>query len=150
MNFKKSLSISLLIHAIPLFLLLLTVASTPSNSKPNSSRKTEFTPPPNEYVSVDVITVKMPQKASKLTKEAPRCDKWYGGVGLTHSLGRVTSAPEYYPAFIAGVRQNDFLLNDDLKGEVGTEVIIQVLRGNDILKFVAIRAKICYNILDEK
>lgn len=72
--------------------------------------------------------------------------EWFGGVGLEHDLftNRIPKAPSGYPAYRAGVRVGDILLNEyELRGDPGTEVQIQVDRADQILVFKAVRTKIC-------
>lgn len=151
MTYRKSLFISIILHCLP-FILFLFVSSNNNNqnNKPNKSiNSAKLAPPPGQTTTIDVVEYKHVNKQPRKPKVEHKCKEWYGGVGVVHRLGIVQEAPSGYPAAEAGVLPGDLLLNDNLKGEVGTEVTIKVLRGENFLNFVVTRAKICYNIGNE-
>lgn len=73
-----------------------------------------------------------------------KCSKFFGGIGIIHSGLIVSKVIKGYPAYIAGIQEGDYLINpDSILGEVGTKVFIQTMRGDKIISYNLIRAKIC-------
>ena len=80
------------------------------------------------------------------------CDKSFGGVGIIISqLGRISYVASGYPADKAGVLAGDIVLfptdTKDIKGVVGTEVELMILRGEDTMRFNMIRETICIGMV---
>lgn len=78
----------------------------------------------------------------------------FGGIGLSFSVDPkdpmfsvVTAAPGYYPAYEAGIRPGDKVLNDAIpmiKGQVGSVVNVNYFRNNEQKSISITRAKICF------
>ncbi len=148
---KRSLAFSLCLHLLLLAPLVPHVGckrGEGGKGQPGGSMDTIQAPPaPIEVTLFDPHPGTL-KKAKPLGDRPETCKggKFYGGVGIMHGNldGMVTKAPKGYPAYEAGVRVGDILLTLDLKGEVGTPVVISVLREGKQLNFPAVRATICY------
>lgn len=78
----------------------------------------------------------------------------FGGIGLSFAADSkdpmfsiVTAAPGYYPAYGAGIRVGDKVLNNAIpmiKGQVGSVVTVNYLRNNEQKSVSITRAKICF------
>ncbi len=82
--------------------------------------------------------------------ETKECSSYYGGIGilLSYRDGYYFAEKVYkgYPADNAGIMPGDLLeFNEDVKGEVGTLVIIQVTNQTDTKRIIIRREKICTN-----
>lgn len=73
-------------------------------------------------------------------------DKTYVGIGIIFNIGSYTisHAPEYYPAFKAGVRVGDVIANPPLE-IVDGYIDIEVIRGYTHLRFHVKADNICFN-----
>ena len=123
---------------------------------PGQDEKGDIAPPPSKTIEIvleePIEGLNRPRPSPKpKTAKAPDCKDhhWYGGVGVQHSGGpsvyvQITDCPPGYPAYEAGVRVNDILLNpNDLRGEPGTPVTIMVERRGETMVFKTKRTKIC-------
>ena len=74
-------------------------------------------------------------------------DKNYMGVGMIIQPGsnRVTNAPEQYPAYKAGIRQGDIIIDPYGPTEVDGHIIFEVKRGSSNIRIQIKVEKICYN-----
>ena len=95
------------------------------------------------------------KKAEKL-KKVGNCDRWFGGIGVNidYSTGRetVVKVHDGYPASEAGILEGDIIdemASDVIRGEIGTNAKIVVIRNGQVIEFNIIRGKIC-SILSEK
>ncbi len=146
MTYTRSLILSTLIHLLPILLVLIPLSQSNNNS-PQRVESTDLAAP--ESIT-EVALINLPDKAPGKPKVEHKCDNWYGGIGIVHNgVGTITKVPEGYPASEIGLQVDDFLITDDVRGEVGTPVEVIVRRNGELLRFVVIRAKICYNITDE-
>lgn len=152
--------ISLLTHLAAITAVILLGGKNPEVALPSESKLTnskpkknpsKFEPPQASTVELSIFDLGV-KKASP--KKALKCPDgfWYGGVGISHEMQNVagkwrviiSEVAKGYPAYEAGVRVRDELLNpDDLLGEVGSTVEIQVKRNGTSLIFLTTRAKIC-------
>jgi hypothetical protein len=68
------------------------------------------------------------------------------GVGVLYSRddGMVTYAPEYYPAFRAGIRTGDLILNPDDQVDASGYITLKISRQGRSLIFRIKAEKICY------
>jgi membrane-associated protease RseP (regulator of RpoE activity) len=92
------------------------------------------------------VTVEAP-KRKKIQPIDDRCELFYGGIGVRTELGLVTSVFPEYPAAIAGIKVGDRIVSPNptqVRGEPNEPIVVKVLRGQEILEFEIIRAKICY------
>lgn len=83
------------------------------------------------------------------------CTDFFGGIGITESQGLrsatdrtvivwVSEVHKGYPAEAAGIQVYDQILNnDEIRGKIGTKVIVRILRDGQPLDFEIIRDKIC-------
>lgn len=75
-------------------------------------------------------------------------DPNYVGVGLIHGFGSdvVSEAPEFYPAYKAGVRVGDLILNPEFNSKATKEgwVEVRVERQGKFLIFKIKQEKICF------
>jgi predicted metalloprotease with PDZ domain len=135
-----------------LFIFLLFPVVTPPPPPPP--------PPPDEPkpVTVRLIPKEQPSKDPEILKgnkdslsyptDPHICsskDKSYRGVGIIYSYGSnmIVHAPEYYPAYKAGLRLGDFIVNETT--EVNGYIDFDVRRGYTKLFFHIKLDNICYN-----
>lgn len=73
------------------------------------------------------------------------CEPYFGGIGITHNgQGIVETAHKYYPAHTAGIRKGDRILNlGDMRGPVGSEVTVRIVRDGQEMLFRFKRGRIC-------
>lgn len=103
---------------------------------------------PREQPSKDTDVLKGNKDALSYPTDPQICsakDKMYRGVGIIHTFGSnmVVYAPEYYPAYKAGMRVGDFIVNDTK--EVDGYIDFEVRRGYTALFFHIKSDNICYN-----
>lgn len=82
----------------------------------------------------------------KESKKKSTCKLFFGGIGVLYANGRgeVYEAYPGYPAANAGIQAGDVILNaGNIRGEPGSVVQVEVLRGQLNLTFDVTRAKIC-------
>lgn len=123
----------------------------------NSSSDNTFVPKGSMEISVvppQAIEspIETPDKKSKGVKECVG-NNWYGGIGIKQNFetGAIAELAEGYPAQKAGLLIGDMILRvngevyGDIRGEPGTEVIIEVYRPstNKTASIRLIRDKIC-------
>lgn len=82
------------------------------------------------------------------TKDAEKCEDWYGGIGVYYSAilgGLITEVHPGYPADKAGIKSGDYLLSDpdELKGEPGVEITVNIRRDGKLISVRLTREKIC-------
>lgn len=98
---------------------------------------------------------------TEITKKAPHandsCERFYGGIGVTQSAASypmgpnnnivvctVTEVHTGYPAYKAGIKEGDILLNfEEVRGEIGTPVTVLTRRDGRQITYHLIRDKIC-------
>lgn len=92
---------------------------------------------------------KVQKKQEKKKEEEFECDKYYTGIGITHSQHcMVTGVYKGYPAYQGGVMVGDLILSpscEDIIGKEGTVVKLSILRGATAVHLSLIRKKICEN-----
>lgn len=76
------------------------------------------------------------------------CVDSFGGIGITENLGFdqdvIVKVHKGYPAEKAGIQVGDEVMNrGEIIGEVGTHVIVRIVRNGVVLEFDMIRDKIC-------
>lgn len=74
------------------------------------------------------------------------CKWWFGGIGLVQDgEGRVLTTPSGYPAQLGGISVGDVITSpgDEIRGEVGTEVVITYQNESGQHTVSLIRDKIC-------
>jgi hypothetical protein len=73
-------------------------------------------------------------------------DASYIGIGIIYSIftAVVLSAPSDYPAYKAGIRVDDILLDPHTPADKDGYVIYRILRGKDQLLFRVKQERICY------
>jgi len=135
---------SILIHLVVVFPLF--NKNIPPDQKPVTY---------NNFRSVELIPIKVTLEINikdggrvKNKIDSKICDgkdNTYTGIGIVYRFGSniITHAPESYPAYIAGIRVGDMVVNDGfdlIKGYAD----IEVKRGNELLKFHIKADRICY------
>ncbi len=101
---------------------------------------------PEPFIEIDTSRIidKIPASMTEGVGEEKDCEDWFGGVGITHSFREIIKVNKGYPAEKAGVKVGDIILNEEeLRGEVGTEVTMLIIRDGDPLEFTFERGKIC-------
>jgi hypothetical protein len=119
------------------------IVDKPVQISPVSPEVLEAIKKQNEQIKLEEEQKK---EQARLEKEAKECPLWFGGIGVTfNSLeGRVLTVHRGYPAEAAGIQPGDYLTSDtEIKGQVGTPVVVQVTRGTLVYTLTLIRAKIC-------
>jgi hypothetical protein len=145
---------SLLIHAAFLLILAMSWISPPAPKHENTK----------SWIKVELIETKPAPKSKDNTpldkygkkvykRDEVICsnkDNTYVGVGLIIQPGAdtVLSAPEQYPAYIAGMRVGDFILDPFFTQIVNGYLDFDVRRGTEIIKFHIKVENICYKTLD--
>jgi hypothetical protein len=93
-----------------------------------------------ESVSVEIVSI------DDVYGETP-CDNWYGGIGIVQDiLGTITQVAPGYPAYRAGLKVGDVIFsygNGPIRGEIGTEVIVIIVRNQETMTLTLVREKIC-------
>ena len=145
---------SLLIHAAFLLILAMSWVTPPTHKKENNTAR----------IKVELIETKPAAKADDNTpldkhgkkvykRDEVICsnkDNTYVGVGLIIQPGSdtVVSAPEQYPAYIAGMRVGDFIIDPFFVNIINGYLDFDVRRGIEILQFHIKVENICYKTLD--
>ena len=162
MNFKHSVTISLIAHIAILGILTANLRSCGSSDSPQESGQAkegqesinvEIAPKEsdvskNTMESVD-LNKGLEEKKEKTQKECGK-DKWFGGIGvvvtqLTAGISILTTVYPGYPAHEAGLKRGETLYySESIRGEVGSTFVVTVL-GNDNKKRTVMitRGKIC-------
>lgn len=148
---------SLLIHAAFLFVLLSVAGLKPPKPPPPPP------PPENNNIRIELLESKKatPPSNPSLDKHGKKVyerdevicsnkDNTYVGVGLMIQPGSdtVVSAPEQYPAYQAGMRVGDFIIDPFFTNIVNGYLDFDVRRGTEILQFHIKVENICYKTLD--
>lgn len=166
-DLKYGLKYSLLLHGL-LLLLLLEVphcgGGSGGGAKPQNKggaeeqQQIKEKQAKEEPKDIQVDIVKVPKKAEPTPKPKPKhadvqCDQFYGGIGIYEVIDKhnriiVSKAVPGYPGAEAGLEMGDVILapgQEEIKGEVGTEVTLQVQKYStgDILTIKVVRDKIC-------
>lgn len=147
---------SLLLHSI---IFVFVYASSHDNSEPHN--KTEevstmsFLPLVDEPTSSDEdVTGNIPKQQITITNDVTQnemhlCadnDKTYMGAGFTFTPfnGEIIDAPSYYPAYKAGIRIGDVLLNTDAKIDSKGFISFNILRDHFTHVYLVRADKICF------
>lgn len=146
---------SLFIHAAFLLILSLSWLHAPLPPKKGTTETIRVelieTKQPSTHPPANTTVDKHGKKVYK--RDEVICsgkDNTYIGVGIMIQPGSdtVTSAPEQYPAYIAGMRVGDFIIDPFFSNIVDGYIDFDVRRGTDILKFHIKVDNICYKTLD--
>lgn len=118
----------------------------------------------NQVVEVDIIPP--PKKGPELgaaedgvgppAHVGDNCDHFFGGIGITQSYGArnppadmshvifVNEVHHGYPAEKAGIKELDEILNSgEIRGEIGTKVLVKTIRDGKRIDYTIVRDKIC-------
>jgi len=147
---------SILIHAAVLSLLVFTKLPPPppknnQESKLNNLRIEILSK--NSYTASNV-SADIDKYGKKVFKRdeviCANKDNTYLGVGLMIQPGtdRIVSAPKQYPAYIAGMRVGDFIVDPFSTKVVDGYIDFDVRRGIQILQFHVKAKNICYKTPD--
>lgn len=164
---KKELFVSTIIHVSLLSLLFINLNNHGKQDSdlnepkvPESSSKQteeEKIAEKNKETKLEVSIVEEQDlglnEQEKKTEET-ECpnDRWYGGVGMVHNsqTGEVLDAPKGYPAYVAGVKVGDYILNPhELRGEPGYDAHLLLKRDGEEIIIVVTREKICLEKIGE-
>lgn len=140
----KSDITAIAISAVTHILLLLTLLEENVNSGYNSgSDKVTIVP---RAVTTEIrYKGKGPGKSKPKPKKS-KCKEWYGGIGIIEAMGEIWSVYPGYPAADAGLLAGDRIIGtEEVRGEVGTILEIDVNRGEKLLHFKITRGRICYD-----
>ena len=148
------LTFSIILH---LFFLFLFLPLAPVNSSPDPAlnvTKKESTP-----IEVKLIPIVKPpiDPETKLSEKGKAVsypvddkicdgkDKTYKGVGIIYNPGTniITHVPEYYPAYIAGLRVGDYILNPN-SPVLNDYINFEILRQREHLHFRIKTDNICF------
>ena len=159
---KRAFSLSTLIHAciVTAFILTLPKGCTGGGgdgkehkqaSGTSGEKSTTFTDAAKDDGTVEILSegeVEVPAK-QEVKKD---CKESFGGIGIQMGLyGEVVEVPEWYPAYKAGIRLGDVVLNNEsIRGEPGTFVAVRIIRDNQELTFIIKRDIICYKTEEKK
>jgi len=159
---KRAFSLSTLIHAciVTAFIFSLPKGCTGDRgngkehkqaSGTSGEKSTAFTEAAKDDGTVEILSegeVEVPAKQ----KVKHTCKESFGGIGIQMGLySEVVEIPEWYPAYKAGIRLGDIILNNEsIRGEPGTFVSVRVLRKNEELTFIIKRGIICYKTEEKK
>lgn len=119
---------------------------TKSISEQNSRKITLLPNGKQEFVDV----IKMEDlDGTGAANQVPRCkdNETYDGIGVTYGIGtgQIATAPPYYPAYKAGVRVGDVVINSEFITENGyTSFTVSRLGVSDHIHFKVKLDKICY------
>jgi hypothetical protein len=145
---------SLLIHAAFLFVLVSAAGLKPPPP-----------PPPKNDIRIELVETKPaippPPDKTRLDKHGKKVyerdevicsnkDNTYVGVGLMIQPGSdtVVSAPKQYPAYLAGIRVGDFIIDPFFTNIVDGYLDFRVIRGYDVIQFHIRVENICYKTAD--
>jgi len=115
----------------------------------------EFIEKQKQYESEFVVKEEEKKKEEKPEKtiKAEECKNFFGGIGIEHNWmdNSVTKVVPGYPASQNGIMLGDQVVGkgEDIRGEVGTPVILMVKRGAEIFEITVIRGKICLDPIPE-
>ena len=140
---------TILVHLMVLVLFL----EFSSNSQPDKQVDNPANNPVNVMILLDVA---VPPEGSDATtneplytadgKVCPPGAKTYLGVGFVYETdtGEIHQVPTVLPAYKAGIRTGDLLLNDPYPDAAGM-MYIKILRGYKQINFEIKAAEICYS-----
>ena len=169
LTIKKAFRASFIIHFIFFWLMLgMPLGCVPGcgggggkgNSKEQQKKKEGMNDPnPQERIKekditpteIDLVYTKPHEKTkAEIQQEVwkqhiEECPHYFGGVGIEWgSSGVVQICYRGYPAYEAGIRAGDYILNDEpIRGEIGTSIEIRYLRDGIEHTVTVIRGKIC-------
>jgi hypothetical protein len=144
---KKNIGLicSLLLHIGILFYIVFPEVPMPPPINKSKSLMVRLIP--NEKIQKNLKTLKENTKPDfkSYPSDITICageDKNYKGIGITFAVQIIKYAPEYYPAYKAGIRVGDQILY--LK-EFDDFIDIAIARGYNRLYFHIKKDNICYN-----
>lgn len=146
---KKSLLMSLAIHSLSIFLLLNTNSTKTQNQQEYGDSKT---------VNIEMIQGSKQSPLEKIDEKKLEdieggsnkddCQEYFGGIGVEVNLNKsqVTKVYDGYPASRAGIMRGDILIpvdGGDVRGEIGTKIILKIVRQYEVRVLELTREKIC-------
>lgn len=138
-------AISLLLHFLVAGAITLPPKPTPATSSSGVEKQEKEGELQGTEAPTPIKVVLIP-KGSGAKKQ---CSNSYTGIGIVHvfysTVGEiVTQVPEGYPAFRAGIKTGDVILNAwELKGPEGTKVTVRTKRTNKNINYQITRETIC-------
>lgn len=162
---KLPWGISVVLHAIVLVLLSLGASGTSDTSEQKTSggydgrgngknkrtQNKDVIPIELKTEMIPLVSKERDRHGIKTIKKQKECDRWYGGVGITHySDDRIEKIHPGYPAARSGcVEKGDIIYEVDSKngqvtGEVGEQITLMLIRDGIRVKCRLTRGKICY------
>lgn len=123
-----------------------------------STVKGEIVEAPKQFkdVQMQIEIVEANDKGRIALKPSPapeqNCQDYFGGIGITHEwqwrrqeYARITQVVPGYPAWNAGLKVGDRIdiLTTEIKGDIGTQVSVSVIKGGEPQVMTFTRAKIC-------
>ncbi len=154
-NFKRSLTLSLVLHVSPL-LLMLFLTGGGSGDGGRSGDNSQIIPKlaKDEPVEIEIVKTDgfIQKKKPVVPHEKDSCKDFFGGIGIETRLqithggysNAINKVYSNYPADISGLQVGDIIVsNNDIRGEVGTEVSLIILRDGANMQVKMIRDKIC-------
>lgn len=154
-----SLIISLLLHSL-LIIVILNTNDGDSDKKGNPVQDELMgNILPVELANLDTAERLQTQSKSDIFKPTPtpppkdaikveECKKFFGGIGITTSLltDEISIVHIGYPADKAGLQPGDIVTpigQSDIRGEIGSTLILRVTRGGITFIVTVVREKIC-------
>jgi hypothetical protein len=153
---KRSLLFSLVLHAT-FILFALKGSIKGSNSAETKKSKSiggteEFreiieqkeVPKPLEILqeTKEQFDIRIEKQERKRIKDCPH---YFGGIGVLMSRdGTIHQVFKFYPASDAGLKSGDIVQpGEPIEGEIGKELVLDILRDGKVLSVKMIRGKIC-------
>ena len=163
-NFRTGLQYSILAHALLIFLLMGGIKGCGGgNGSGDSDKKGDkqgMKDPDKRQIAekpstMQVELVEVPPEDKGITVKKPKftardcgANNWFGGIGIQIGYGDHGVVADHvykgYPGYKAGLQDGDILINwDKLRGDPGSEIVIQVSRNGQLLTLPTVREKIC-------
>jgi hypothetical protein len=122
----------------------------PEKQKPVSVRLIARNDTTKENIPITKDGWKLSRRDPELCRSVD--GKTYVGIGIKFDpwLYKITRAPEQYPAYIAGMRVGDALVNPYASADENGYIDMDVFRGEQRISFHIKREKICYVIEPKK
>lgn len=118
---------------------------TQTNDGEIQDKKSDDKPVEDKSISIDII--QLPKKDESKDKGVTECKDnfWYGGIGIEQNANReIIYIAHGYPAEKAGLKLGDIILSDvEIRGEPGTQVTLDIRRGDEMFNITITRDKVC-------